>query len=331
VLGSPFGWAIPMEMKDAEATFNTFLRLLIDNKRRSAYVDEVIQEDLIENPDEISAFQRKIKVAPNTDPREVIQYLPYPDVSDGVLSILRFCEQWGNSASNLPAFLEGDNVQSSGTTAFEVNEQKSSALKMLGLTMQSIDENLLIPIVEDLYFWNMKYAEDETIKGDFAIQATGHKTFKDTMVKAHEIRQFLAETSGNEMLSQEVNYRGLLEELAKITGVGNENYLKTEEKKAEEQKQASEANVQALQQAKLDQQEQLQAMVQSEIAKIQAKGQVDLQKMQEKNKADFELANLKEQSENSRLDKKIEADSDNVILREEGQRLSLDAKGNNGN
>ena len=316
--GSPFGWGILWEMQEPERIFNAFLRLFIDNKRRAAYLDEIMDNDRLENPDEPPGYGRQFKTIPGAGIDNVIQYIPYPDVSQNCLEILQFCEEWGNSASNIPAFMEGDQVQSGSNTAYEVSEQKSSAMKMLGLTMQSIDANLLEPSFEDLYHWNMDYAQDETIKGDYEVQVKGSDNFRDNVVVAAEMQRILALAGTNEAMNAEINYRKAIKRMSKTSHVGIEEILKTDKEKAEESAQMQQAQQAQQQQAMQAMKEQLQMESDAAIQQIQAKSQGELEKLQAKAEADMAM-----------LLKKIDNAEDLAMLKEEGNRMWMAHDGEN--
>ena len=303
--GSPFGWSIVWEMRDSEKVMNAFLRLFIDNKRDVAYVDKVIDRSRVMNPDEKSSFGKEWLVEPGASIDGAVQYLPKLDVSSNSLEMLNFCEQWGNAASGLPAFLEGDDIQTSSNTAYEVGVQKDSALKMLGQTMQSLDENIVIPCVEDLYFWNMVNADDNTIKGDYEIQATGAQSFRDNVVLANYVRQLLEIASSNEAMAAEIDYREAITVYAKTAGVGLEKMIKTVQQKADEQaqmQQAQQAQMQAQQQA-IQQQSQLE--IEAKLAEIQAKHQADMEQLMAKLNAQEEAALLNSEGKKREQDIKI--------------------------
>jgi hypothetical protein len=311
--GSPFGWGILWEMAEPERIFNAFLRLFVDNKRKAAYLDMVKDRDRLENPDEPPGYDREWITQSGAGIDKVVSYIPYPDVSQNCMEILQFCEEWGNSASNIPAFMEGDQVQSGSNTAYEVSEQKSSAMKMLGLTMQSIDANLLEPSFEDLYHWNMDYAQDETIKGDYEVHVKGADNFRDNVVVAAEMQRILALAGTNEAMNAEINYRKAIKRMSKSSHVGIEEILKTDKEKAEESQQAAKAQQQAQQQAMQAMREQLQLQTDAKMQEIQAKNQGELEKLKAKFEADMQL-----------LIKKVDSAEDVALLKEEGNRMYME-------
>lgn len=301
--GSPFGWSIRHEMKDPESAFNAFLRLFIDNKRRAAYVDEIIDMERVINADELPAFGRQYEVEPGASTDRAVERLVYPDVGQGVLETLQYFESWGDSASSIPAFLEGGDVQTGSDTAYEVNKVTDSAMKMLSLTMKSIDEMIMVPCVESLFSWNMDNAEDETIKGDYEVVAKGQQSFKDNIIVANEILKFLNLASSNEALSQEIDYEEAIRRLSTTAQVGLESLIKSPEKKKQEQAMMQQAQEMAMQQQIQSLQMQNQLKIQEIVAKVQAEHQAEMEQLQ-----------AKHQSEMMQLGAKVSSDADKALL-----------------
>jgi hypothetical protein len=76
--------------------------------------------------------------------------------------------------SGIPAYLYGDlNVQGAGRTSSGLSMLMGSAGKGIRQVVMHIDADVTKPIVERQYVFNMRYDEDESIKGDLDILPRG--------------------------------------------------------------------------------------------------------------------------------------------------------------
>lgn len=233
--GSPYGWGLPDEMEHAQQAYNGFMRLFIDNKRLAGSVGFVVDENKIENPDEPIAPGFKLRVKSGVDVRTAFQVITIPDIGGNLLEAMAYCERWGNAASGIPAFLDGDDTKSKAGTAYEASEMKTSALKQLGMPIRYIDDGIIVPLVEMFYDWNMDNLEDARVKGDFTIRATGYASFKDRTVMGIELRNLLALASTNPEVRQVVNVPEIVRELAHIGEVPETRFLRSDKEIADMQ------------------------------------------------------------------------------------------------
>jgi len=76
--------------------------------------------------------------------------------------------------SGIPSYVYGDlNVQGAGRTASGLSMLMGSAGKGIRQVVMHIDNDVIKPIVHRQFVYNMRYDEDETIKGDVEIMPKG--------------------------------------------------------------------------------------------------------------------------------------------------------------
>lgn len=267
--GCPFGWGIPDEMEHPQQAYNGFLRLFIDNKRLAGSVGFVIDENRIENPDEPLAPGFKFRVTNGADVRSAFTAITIPDIGNNLLEAMSYCERWGNAASGIPAYLDGDDTKSVANTAYEASEMKTSALKQLGMPIRYLDEGIIVPLVEMFYDWNMDHLKDPKVKGDFTIKATGYASFKDRTVKGIELRNLLALAATDPEVRDTISVSEIVMEIAHIGEIPEERFLRSEKERQAVAKQNADA-------AK----EQAETQMQMELQKIQAEHLARMEELQ---------------------------------------------------
>mgnify|MGYP001052980191 CR=1 FL=1 len=76
--------------------------------------------------------------------------------------------------SGVPKYISGDSAPGgAGRTASGLSMMLQSAGKSIKQVISSIDVNVIEPLLQRWYTWNMLYSEDETLKGDVQINARG--------------------------------------------------------------------------------------------------------------------------------------------------------------
>jgi hypothetical protein len=76
--------------------------------------------------------------------------------------------------SSIPRYMTGDSpTGGAGRTASGMSMLMTNANKSMKQVVSNIDNNVLTPLLDRLYFYNMKYGEDDSLKGDVQIVAKG--------------------------------------------------------------------------------------------------------------------------------------------------------------
>jgi hypothetical protein len=98
--------------------------------------------------------------------------------------------------TGIPRYMTGDSpAGGAGRTASGMSMLMNNAGKVIKSVVGGIDTNVLTPLVETLYVWNMKYNPDTELKGDILIVARGAMSI--TLKEAAQVRrnEFLAATA----------------------------------------------------------------------------------------------------------------------------------------
>jgi hypothetical protein len=95
----------------------------------------------------------------------------------------------------VPAYGHGNpNVQGAGKTSSGLAMLMSAAARNIKLAIMNIDQDIIIPTIERLFVHNMRFIDDDSIKGDLHVKPRGSTTLiiKDQL--AIRRKEFLAET-----------------------------------------------------------------------------------------------------------------------------------------
>jgi hypothetical protein len=116
-----------------------------------------------------------------------------------VAELMQVFEQWSALAdeySGIPRFMGGDASGNAGRTASGLSILMSNAGKSIKQVISNIDVSIFNPMLERLYYYNMRYGTDPDLKGDVNIVARGANSL---------IAKDAAQMRRNEFLQQTAN------------------------------------------------------------------------------------------------------------------------------
>ena len=121
--------------------------------------------------------------------------------------------------SSIPRYMTGDSpTGGAGRTASGMSMLMTNANKSMKQVVSNIDNNVITPLLQRLHFYNMKYGEDASLKGDVQIVAKG--AIGVVAKESAQVRrnEFLNVIGSNPMFTQIVGVDGvsaILREAAK--------------------------------------------------------------------------------------------------------------------
>ena len=220
--GAFWGKGIPEIIEDIQNVCNAAARALVNNMGISSGPQvEVNLERIPPNEDITQLHPWKIWQVTN-DPlgssAPAVRFTQPDDNANTLLGVYDKFAKMADDHSGIPSYTHGDlNVQGAGRTASGLSMLMGSAGKGIRQVVMHIDSDVIKPIVHRQFVYNMRYDEDESIKGDVEIMAKGavNLAVKET-VNMRRL-EFLNATA-NEMDMQIVGAEGraaILREVAK--------------------------------------------------------------------------------------------------------------------
>jgi hypothetical protein len=218
--GALWGKGIPEIIEDIQGVCNAAARSLVNNMGISSGPQvEVNLERIPANEDITQIFPWKIWQVTN-DPygssAPAIRFTQPVDNSNALVAVYEKFSRLADDHSGIPAYLYGDlNVQGAGRTSSGLSMLMGSAGKGIRQVVMHIDSDVIKPVVEAQYIYNMRYDEDESIKGDVDIMPRGavNLATKETMntrrieflnATANPIDMEIMGKSGREVVLREI-------------------------------------------------------------------------------------------------------------------------------
>lgn len=176
--GSFWGKGIPEIIEDIQNVCNAAARALINNMGISSGPQvEVNLERIPPNEDITQLHPWKIWQVTN-DPfgssSPAVRFTQPDDNANTLLGVYDKFSKLADDHSGIPSYVYGDlNVSGAGRTASGLSMLMGSAGKGIRQVVMHIDSDVIKPIVHRQFVYNMRYDEDESIKGDVEITPKG--------------------------------------------------------------------------------------------------------------------------------------------------------------
>lgn len=176
--GAFWGKGIPEIIEDLQAVCNAAVRALVNNMGiASGPQVEVNLERLPPNEPITQIAPWKIWQVIN-DPmgsgQPAVRFTQPEDNANTLMGVFEKFSRMADDHSGIPAYIYGDlDVQGAGRTSSGLSMLMGAAGKGIRQVVGYIDSDILRPILERQFIYNMRYDEDESIKGDVQIMALG--------------------------------------------------------------------------------------------------------------------------------------------------------------
>lgn len=264
VAGSFWGRGVPELMEDLQQICNASARAVVNNLAVASgpqviynNIDRIPKGEDIENiyPYKIHQFTPDIQ-GNRERPLEFYQ----PNVmTHELIDVYTYFSKLSDDYTGIPAYIQGnDDAKGAGSTASGLSMIMTHASRGIKAVIDNIDKGIIKPIVTFIYVHNMKYDEDESIKGDVDIQAKGALSLFNKEQAQIRRNEFLMATNNPTDL-QIVGMKGraaLLRELTKALDMPTEDIVPDKEQMdammQQQQIQAQQMQQQQIQAQSLD-------------------------------------------------------------------------------
>lgn len=264
---SIFGEGIASIMRDDQEMVNAAARMILDNAAVTAGPQfEVFVPAFPPQADLTSIYPGKVWPRTGGDFQyPAIRELQFDSHMAELSEILKLFDNNADETLAIPKFTYGDNpTQGAAGTMGGLSMLLAQANIALKDLVVNWDEGVTKPFISDLYHWNMKFSQDDSIKGDFDVVAKGASSLVAKEVRAQNLSQFVSTLQPEQR--GRIKWDTLTEQQAEVLD------LTSVVMDEDEFKQMQSSPMAQMQQQMQQMQQQLQlAMMQGQIAESQAK------------------------------------------------------------
>lgn len=194
-----------------------------------------------------------------------------PNNAPQLMDVLKLAMDLGDEEISLPSIAQGQPNEAVPTAAGLIQLLNASNIVQRRCA-KAMDDDVISPMVERFYVWEMLHGEDDSIKGDFAVSARGTSVLLHKDIKAQHL-QIIAQITADPRFAVYLKEGEFLREMFEAADVSSETLLRTDQEAdqlRQQQAQAQQKGQGAADQAKA---QALQAEVQIKQQQVQLEQQ----------------------------------------------------------
>lgn len=191
--GVPWGSGIPHQIGTAQRMLNAATRNMMDNAGLSAGPQIVVRRSAVTPADGTwQLAPRKFWfVNEDADAQTVasaMMALNIPTMQDQLMAIVQFALRMAEDVTGLPMLMQGQQGDAPETVG-GMQMLQNNASVVLRRIARLFDDHVTRPHITRYYEWLMVYGEDDTIKGDFAVEVRGSTALVERDIQNQTIMQ----------------------------------------------------------------------------------------------------------------------------------------------
>lgn len=196
---SIFGEGISCIMRDVQELVNSSFRAMLDNAAIAAGPQIEVNLDLLaedEDPQDVRPFKVWMRHGDGIDSSyPAVRVTQLPSYTTEYLAMSEAFEKYGDEVTTIPRYMWGDSAGGAGRTASGLSMMIGSVNITIKDQVKNFDDGITKPFITAMYHWNMQFNDDESIKGDYSIEAMGTTSLIAKEVFVNSLIQFANITS----------------------------------------------------------------------------------------------------------------------------------------
>ena len=176
--GSIYGECIPLVIADLQDELNVAARSRVYNMGMSA--GPIAEADTSrfadnETPERIepwTVYPVTTNTAQNNNSAPAIRFQSIPNVSNELTAVMEETWEKAHRISGIPPYMYGDG-QGAAPTLGAFSLQYAGATKGIKTIISNIDNDIVEKLIQQMYYYNMYYHEDDAIKADARVNVRG--------------------------------------------------------------------------------------------------------------------------------------------------------------
>lgn len=266
VPGAFWGNSVADLCRDTQDICNATARSLVNNMSLASGPQVVYNVDRLPDGENVTQiFPWKIWQV-TSDPmnggQAPVSFFQPGSMANELLAVYEKFAILADEYTGIPRYMTGGSpTGGAGRTASGMSMLMTNAGKSIKQVIANIDEHVIKPCIDRLYYYNMRYSDDPDLKGDVNIQARGAASLMEKESAAQRRNEFLQVALNSPAAQQVVGMEGiaeLLRQAAKTLDMNPDDIVPSKETI-----KLKEIEVQRMQQAAVAQ-EQSQSMGQSQ-------------------------------------------------------------------
>jgi len=216
VPGAFWGNSVADLCRDTQDICNAAARSLVNNMSIASGPQVVYNIDRLPQGENITQMYPwkvwQVTSDPLAGSAPPMQFFQPNSLANELMAIYEKFSSMADEYTGIPRYMTGDSpTGGAGRTASGMSMLMSNAGKSIKQVVANIDEEVISPAIERLYFYNMRYGDDPDLKGDVNIVARGATALLVREQAQVRQNQFLQIALSNPLTQQIVGVEGIAE------------------------------------------------------------------------------------------------------------------------
>ena len=216
VPGAYWGNSVADLCRDAQDVCNATARALVNNMSIASGPQVVYNIDRLPQGENITQMYPwkvwQVTSDPLAGSAPPMQFFQPNSLSAELMAVFEKFSTLADEYTGIPRYMTGDSPSGgAGRTASGMSMLMSNAGKAIKQVVANIDENVIAPAIERLYYYNMRYGTDPDLKGDVNIVARGAVSLIVKEQAQVRQNQFLQIALTSPMAQQVIGIEGIAE------------------------------------------------------------------------------------------------------------------------
>jgi len=223
VPGAFWGNSVADLCRDSQEICNATARALVNNMSLASGPQVVYNIDRLPQGENITQlFPWKIWQV-TSDPmngnQSPVDFFQPNSMANELLAVYEKFAILADEYTGIPRYMTGGNpTGGAGRTASGMSMLMTNAGKSIKQVIANVDEYVIKPLIDRLYYYNMRYSDDPDLKGDVNIQALGAASLMEKEAVAQRQNEFLSIALNSPVVQEVIGMEGtaaLLRQAAK--------------------------------------------------------------------------------------------------------------------
>lgn len=216
VPGAFWGNSVADLCRDAQAVCNAAARSLVNNMSIASGPQVVYNIDRLPQGENITQLYPwkvwQVTSDPLAGTAPPMQFYQPSSLAAELMAVYEKFAVLADEYTGIPRYMTGDSpTGGAARTASGMSMLMSNAGKSIKQVIANIDENIISPVIDRLYFYNMRYGTDPDLKGDVKIVARGASALIIKEQAQMRQNQFLQIALQSPVVQQVVGMEGIAE------------------------------------------------------------------------------------------------------------------------
>ena len=216
VPGAYWGNSVADLCRDAQDVCNATARALVNNMSIASGPQVVYNIDRLPQGENITQMYPwkvwQVTSDPLAGSAPPMQFFQPNSLSAELMAVFEKFSTLADEYTGIPRYMTGDSPSGgAGRTASGMSMLMSNAGKAIKQVVANIDDNVIAPVIDRLYYYNMRYGTDPDLKGDVYIVARGAVSLIVKEQAQVRQNQFLQIALTSPMAQQVIGIEGIAE------------------------------------------------------------------------------------------------------------------------